>query len=734
MNISSSAASDPFSGSSVLGELERLAKISELDLVDSPSEESFDRITRLAVSHLNVPVALASFVTSSRQYFKSSNGLQEPWATARQKPLSHSFCRHVVETGEPLIVEDARNHHLVQDNPAHQELNFAAYLGFPLHSPCGHRLGAFCVIDHEPRKWTENDIAVVRDFSMLVNSEIELRNEVQKLRSADARLKIQHQAIKETRILLRDILDSVDSSICHVDQYGDILKTNIVWQENEGASCGDISNFFEFCDHSVPNSQDNSEAIGNALQQVLDGSLERFVAELPCYWTGSDSWYQVCITPLHSSGCRGAVVTHLDITDRVIAKQQLMAKTQEAEKLALVAKYTDNAVVITDDQGRVEWVNEGFTRITGYSMDEVIGKRPGKMLQGPDTSQEAVATMRKGLRDQTGFDVEIVNYTKSGNPYWLAIEVRPIHDDFGNVTHFIAVESDITARKNAAIEREKLRKELLDASHLAGMAEMATGVLHNVGNVLNSINVSVGVLSEQISESSISKLRAANQLIQAHSDSLGEFLSQDERGRLFPDFFEKMVERLENENGHALEELMALAKCVEHVKEIVSAQQSYARKGAVLQELGICEIVEDAIQASDSVFEEHQIEIERDFQSSPVVCCDKHKVLQILVNLLSNAKDAVLEKMDERHIRLTVKEEQGRVVIEVADNGVGISEETKSKMFRHGFSTKQHGHGFGLHSSVNNARAIGGDLDVESAGIGHGATFRFSLPRISGQE
>lgn len=116
---------------------------------------------------------------------------------------------------------------------------------------------------------------------------------------------------------------------------------------------------------------------------------------------------------------------------------QLQTKTNEAEQLALVAQYTDNAVIITDEQGRIEWVNEGFTRISGYTFEEAIGLSPGKLLQGPETSKETVRFMHEAIARREGFDVEIINYHKNGKHYWLAIEVRPIVDHLGDVVRFI---------------------------------------------------------------------------------------------------------------------------------------------------------------------------------------------------------------------------------------------------------------------------------------------------------
>ena len=141
---------------------ERLATLQRTALLDTPPEEAFDRLTRLATTLLRVPVALVSLVDGDRQFFKSSVGLPEPLASLRQTPLTHSFCKFAVASREPLIVSDARLDPNFVQHPAVSELGLVAYAGIPLISSQGHALGAFCVVDGQPHDWTEEDIEVLR--------------------------------------------------------------------------------------------------------------------------------------------------------------------------------------------------------------------------------------------------------------------------------------------------------------------------------------------------------------------------------------------------------------------------------------------------------------------------------------------------------------------------------------------------------------------------------------------
>ena len=158
-----------------MSERRRLEALRRSGLLDSAAEESFDRITRIAASALGVPVALVSLVDEDRQFFKSCVGLPRPWSQARQTPISHSFCQHVVSGSEPLVIADARLHPLVRDNPAIDDLGVIAYAGFPLRMPDGEVLGALCAIDSKPREWTAADLDTLSDLAQSVMTEIRLR-------------------------------------------------------------------------------------------------------------------------------------------------------------------------------------------------------------------------------------------------------------------------------------------------------------------------------------------------------------------------------------------------------------------------------------------------------------------------------------------------------------------------------------------------------------------------------
>ncbi|BET69199.1 hypothetical protein ASA1KI_41170 [Opitutales bacterium ASA1] len=281
-------------------------------------------------------------------------------------------------------------------------------------------------------------------------------------------------------------------------------------------------------------------------------------------------------------------------------------------------------------------------------------------------------------------------------------------------------------------ERVRLHDDLVKASRMAGMAEVATGVLHNVGNVLNTVNLTTSGMQDRIAQSRLGHLRQAINLIEQQNGGLARFLESDPRGRALPGFLSRLVDHFEAENRRMSEDVGNLVHHVEHIKEIVSTQQSHARVLGVIEQASIADLIESAVKLARDSFVKHEIAVELDVPADlPPVKVDRHRVVQILVNLLGNAKDAVnaVAHADRRvRIAATVLEADAAIEISVKDRGCGIASADMDKIFRHGFTTKVTGHGFGLHTSALAAREMGGSMRVSSDGPGLGATFHLVLP------
>jgi signal transduction histidine kinase len=281
---------------------------------------------------------------------------------------------------------------------------------------------------------------------------------------------------------------------------------------------------------------------------------------------------------------------------------------------------------------------------------------------------------------------------------------------------------------------ETVHKKLRDASHEAGMAEVATNVLHNVGNVLNSVNVSADLVAQQAQTSEAAGLARVVQVLREHEHDLGAFITTDGRGQHLVTHLGNLAEHLQAERTAIVREIESLRANIDHIKDIVTMQQQYAKLSGVKEIVSVVDLVEDSLRLNAGALVRHRVEVIRDFQDSPMVNLDKHKVLQILVNLVRNAKYACEESQcPERRVTLRVAVERGQARISVIDNGVGIAPENLSRLFIHGFTTRASGHGFGLHSGALAAKELGGSLTVHSEGLGRGATFTLELPLQSAQ-
>ncbi|MDB6055402.1 MAG: Multi-sensor signal transduction histidine kinase [Verrucomicrobiales bacterium] len=395
---------------------------------------------------------------------------------------------------------------------------------------------------------------------------------------------------------------------------------------------------------------------------------------------------------------------------------------------------SNESILITDAAlefpgPNILFVNPAFTRMTGYESGESIGRSP-RFLQGPRTDREVTRRLRKNLENGDVFQGVTVNYRKDGSEFHLEWQIAPIRESSGKITHFVAIQRDISQRKKADSDLEEANRQLREASRQAGMAEVATSVLHNIGNVLNSVNVSCSVVSEKVRRSAIASVSRSAEMLKEHRDDLGSFMTSDPVGQKLPVFLEKLAKRLVEEQSVILSELQLLIQNIDHIKDIVAVQQDHAKHVNGAQEtITPRQLVEDALRMNHSSLARHEIAIEREYGDVPAFSFEKHKVLQILVNLIRNAKHALSDSARvDKKLTLRVVAEEGGVSIGVGDNGVGIPAENMSKIFAYGFTTRKGGHGFGLHGSVLAAQEMGGSLTARSEGPGKGTFFTLKLP------
>ncbi len=400
-------------------------------------------------------------------------------------------------------------------------------------------------------------------------------------------------------------------------------------------------------------------------------------------------------------------------------------------RLAAFLKNIPDAVYFKDLESRFIAISDSFVRSFGKkSAHEIIGKTDfdffDKAHAQPAYDDEQ-AIIQTGIPLLGKLEKEV---WPDGRVTWVTTNKLPLRNQTGEIIGTFGISRDVTRAKVLEENLERKTKELMDTSRVAGKAEVATGVLHNVGNVLNSLNVSASVIASGLRQSKTDSLARLCQLLREHSLDLGSFFTADPKGRKVPEFIGSLAQHFAGERDRLLRELESLQKNVDHIKEIVSMQQSYAIMVGTVETLDAATLMEDAIRMNSTALVRHEVKLHRNYQDVPPIVAEKSKVLQILVNLIRNSKYACDEggRPDKVMTLQVTPGEPDYVRLIVQDNGIGILPENLGKIFHHGFTTKATGHGFGVHSSALAAKEMKGFLTVHSEGLGHGAIFTLELP------
>ena len=287
-------------------------------------------------------------------------------------------------------------------------------------------------------------------------------------------------------------------------------------------------------------------------------------------------------------------------------------------------------------------------------------------------------------------------------------------------------------RKRFLVDQEQLRSQLGEAAYKIEMADVASTVLHNVGNVLTSVTVAANMVESVVDQSSVTLVNRMAELIKAHDEDLGTYLTEDPKGKRIPLSLEKLGNHLIEEQQAILKEMKGLVRNIYHMKQIIVSHQTMAKSAGQTERISLVDVLSHAMELSFQSGDAKWITIRRDYQEVPTIVADQHQLLQILVNLLRNANQAMRQQAKDSHVlNLSVKyqeDDEECVVMMIQDSGMGIAPEHLSKMFTRGFTTKKDGNGIGLHSSILAVQSMGGSMQVQSDGVGRGATFTLTFP------
>jgi len=410
------------------------------------------------------------------------------------------------------------------------------------------------------------------------------------------------------------------------------------------------------------------------------------------------------------------------------------AQAESEARTGAIVEMALEGIITTDEQGIIESFNASAERKFRYRAAEVQGRNISILMVGSfhdEQGRDAAYYEDMSQVEFIGDRRETMGKRKGGETFHM--EISLIEVTLQNQRMFTWFVRDISDRKAAEVERDALNKQLIETSRRVGMADVATGVLHNVGNVLNSVNVAAGVVADTVRRSSVDKISRTAGMIQEHLHDVGNYLTQDPKGQQIPEYLNKLGQQLTQDQEVVIKELKELTKNIEHIKEIISVQQTVAKSSAWEEPVVLEELMHQALAVSQASLDKYQIEIISEYMPVPEIVVDKHQVLQILVNLISNSKHAMKHVSDRPRV-LTVRivqfeeHETDWVKLEVSDTGMGIPPENMTRIFSQGFTTKKDGHGFGLHSGSLSAKLMGGSLTVHSDGEHQGATFTLTLP------
>jgi len=394
----------------------------------------------------------------------------------------------------------------------------------------------------------------------------------------------------------------------------------------------------------------------------------------------------------------------------------------------LIERSNDCIFAVEPKWGRFLDVNNRACDSLGYTRKELLNMMTIKDIEVSIPDDSHWQTLTEKLKDQKDIVKQGRFKRKDGSTFFVETSLKLVTQE--KQDYIIAIARDITERKRAEAKLKTAQEKLLETAREVGMAEVATGVLHNVGNVLNSVSVTAESIQKRVRGSKISYLSDVVGLFQEHENELGKFMVNEERGKKIPAFLANLSKELIDEQQRCLEALEELTKHVQHVGDIIQLQQSHSKTKGLIEPTSIEEIVEDTLKINAEMITRNNVDVRREIPNLPTLLLDRHKVLQILTNLISNAIYALSKSdRDDKILKIQVNEQKnGRLRIDVRDNGIGIPEENLTRIFEHGFTTKKKGHGFGLHSTALSANELNGSIKAHSDGPGKGAVFTVELP------
>jgi PAS domain S-box-containing protein len=422
-----------------------------------------------------------------------------------------------------------------------------------------------------------------------------------------------------------------------------------------------------------------------------------------------------------------------ELESRVEERTEELGRSET--KIRAVLDNIGEGILVLDNTSRIQSMNPAAEKIFDTYEKNAIGKNATQFIQPKEVGNQNTAKQDDALSEfftasNNHQPKEYVGHKPDGDTFPMEYVVSSMK--VGEETMHVCILRDITTRKETEATLVEAQQTLVDSAHKSGMADMATGVLHNIGNILNSVNLAGEQINRISSNSKINGFIKANELLEDHKEDLAEFFTNDGRGKKLPAYYLKMGKVLTGEMADIQTETQELIEKTTMMKEVISTQQTYAQSGFHTEQLEIHDLMEDALKIQIASLEKWGVKIHKHYRETPACLGQKSKLLQVITNLIKNAKEA-MNNNDEFNKPKELTIETGVIddsfsYIKITDNGCGISAQQLARIFNHGFTTKEQGHGFGLHTSANAMTEMRGTLKVDSAGAEKGASFTLTIP------
>ncbi len=429
-----------------------------------------------------------------------------------------------------------------------------------------------------------------------------------------------------------------------------------------------------------------------------------------------------------------------------------ISKQKEAEealrdsekKYRLLIDNCSDPINVFDVDGNILLMNKTSAKNLGGMPEDFVGK-----------SVKDVLPHMKDLIDQlicsiveTGESCNFENvFELPSGKMWFITNIHPVRNSSGKIYAVHTISYDITDSKRAeekirilnkelkllvedrTAELKEARKDIIKKEYKSELADITTGTLHNVKNILSSVKTSSDFMRKILHGDSLTGFKRANEMLRENIGNIENFICNDPKGKKLMEFYLKIEEVLDKEVQTTKKHMNRLREKVNAIENIVTTQQSYGGSIPVREHLEIIDIIEDALTMQMESIKNHSINVTKEHKRAPKINVEKTKLMHILINLINNAKDAMLgTPTEKRSITISTDSDDSYVFIKVKDTGNGISSEDFNNIFTHGFTTKKDGHGFGLHSCASYMKEMHGEMWAESQGEGKGAEFVLKFP------